>query len=97
MILPILTTLTFGYQLDEKQNGRVTTIDEKNILKQLLYEDKKMLYEIIEVMDEKEEFEDKYYETEEHAFEKRSPWFLWLQRRASSCTCDKWFLFYFFF
>ena len=86
MILLIFTTLTFGYQLDEKQNGGVTTIDEKNILKQLLYEDKKMLYEIIEVMDEKEEFEDKYYETEEHTFEKRSPWFLWWQRRESSCT-----------
>ena len=80
MILLILTTLTLGYQLDEKQNGEESAIDEKNILKQL-DEDKRMAYEIIESMDEKDE----YYETEEHDLEKKDPWILRWQRRTSSC------------
>ena len=70
MILLIITTLTLGYQLDEKPNGGVTKVDEKNIIKQL-DDDKKLIYEIIEVMDEKEEFNDEYYETEEHILEKK--------------------------
>ena len=80
MILLILTTLTLGYQLDEKQNGEESATDEKNILKQL-DEDKRMAYEIIESMDEKDE----YYETEEHDLEKKDPWILRWQRRTSSC------------
>ena len=52
MILLIITTLTLGYQLDEKPNGGVTTVDEINIIKQL-DDDKKLIYEIIEVMDKK--------------------------------------------
>ena len=84
MILLILTTLTLGYQLDEKQNGEESAIDEKNILKQL-DEDKRMAYEIIESMDEKDEIDDKYYETEEHDLEKKDPWILRWQRRTSSC------------
>ena len=75
MILLILTTLTLGYQLDEKQNGEESAIDEKNILKQL-DEDKRMAYEIIESMDEKDEIDDEYYETEEHDLEKKDPWIL---------------------
>lgn len=84
MILLILTTLTLGYQLDEKQNGEESAIDEKNILKQL-DEDKRMAYEIIESMDEKDEIDDEYYETEEHDLEKKDPWILRWQRRTSSC------------
>ena len=84
MILLILTTLTLGYQLDEKQNGEESAIDEKNILKQL-DEDKRMTYEIIESMDEKDEIDDEYYETEEHDLEKKDPWTLRWQRRTSSC------------
>ena len=84
MILLILTTLTLGYQLDEKQNGGESAIDKKNILKQL-DEDKRMTYEIIESMDEKDEFDDEYFETEEHDLEKKGPWILRWQRRTSSC------------
>lgn len=84
MILLILTTLTLGYQLDEKQNEGESAIDEKNILKQL-DEDKRMTYEIIESMDEKDEIDDEYYETEEHDLEKKDPWTLRWQRRTSSC------------
>ena len=84
MILLILTTLTLGYQLDEKQNEGESAIDEKNILKQL-DEDKRMAYEIIESMDEKDEIDDEYYETEEHDLEKKDPWILRWQRRTSSC------------
>ena len=70
--------------MDEKQNGGESTIDEKNILKQL-DQDKRLTYEIIEAMDEKEEFDDEYYETEEHTLKKKSLWFLRWQRRTSSC------------
>lgn len=44
-----------------------------------------MTYEIIESMDEKDEIDDEYYETEEHDLEKKDPWTLRWQRRTSSC------------
>lgn len=44
-----------------------------------------MTYEIIESMDEKDEIDDEYYETEEHDLEKKDLWTLRWQRRTSSC------------